>query len=783
MMYVKTSRRFGLLALAGTALGTSLPALAQTETGEPGARSESEIIVTARKSDERIQDVPVSITAIAGDTLRDQGAQELQDVLRNVPGLANSNAERGLARYSIRGLSTGASAPTVGIYLDDISLITITTTFSGGLDPVFFDMQRIEVLKGPQGTLYGGSAMGGAIKYVSNTPDLNRFSVDAAAGVAAVEKGSPSYNGEVVVNAPIVEGSLAFRGGVYYRHDGGYIDAVPGDVQSSTRSSTPSPVYTPLRRNSLSTRSERDINYGDTYALRAALEWQPDESWSIRPQIFHQDYKLADNGHFFVNRPDFQSAFRIRQPNKDTSTIYSLNIEKSFGGVRLTSLTSRFDRSFDYVRDYSFFVTNALATADPLFAALEPLYYPFVSDNLSSSNVSTFSQEVRLASDGGPGSRLRWVIGAYYQDQDDNLFQKVDTPGASILLGEDRLYFGDTTTETKQYALFADASFELFRGLELSAGVRGFKVDQRVDAVTGGPLAGAGGGVIAGRTSSEDGINPRFGISYKVTPDNLLFASAAKGFRPGGPNRYAINPTVCGADLALLGRTSAPDSFQSDNLWTYEVGTKNLFGGGRVTLNAAAYLTKWKNIQQSIGLSCGFGFTDNLGSAEVKGFEVEARVEPVRGFEIGGTAAYTHTEVTDPGLGTGAVKGQELTDVPQWTATAFAGYATEFANGWRFNLRGAYQYQSRALWDFTPNAFIFFSDGVVGTIPNPARYRQSYDVVNLSASIGTEDTQVRFYARNILEARPLLDLDLLTGADKALTIRPRTIGVELRQSF
>ncbi|MCP3730556.1 TonB-dependent receptor [Sphingomonas sp. MG17] len=760
--------RFSLAALAGTALATSLPALAQTAAE---TRGDGEIVVTARKSDERIQDVPVSITAVSGETLRDRGANELQDVLRSVPGLSNQNAERGLSRYTIRGLSTYASSPTTGLYLDDVSLVTISTTFSGGFDPVFFDMQRIEVLKGPQGTLYGGSAMGGAIKYVSNRPDVNRFGVEAAIGVAAVEHGSPSYNGEVVVNAPIVEGSLAFRGGFFYRHDGGYIDAVPGLIQTSSKSSAPFPTYVPLQRDALSTRSAKDINYGDTYALRASLEWQPDESWSIRPQIFFQDSKFADNGHFFINRPDFQAAHRFAQPNKDRAAIYSLNIDKDFGGVRLTSLTARFDRQFDYVRDYSFFIGGLVA---PLYA--------LTSYNLSDSTVSTFSQEVRLASN-TPDSRLRWVIGGYYSNQDDNLYQAVDTPGAAALLGANRLYFGDTTTKTKQYAAFGEASFELIDGLEVTAGVRLFKVEQRVDALISGPLAGVGGGVINGRISKEDGVNPKVGLSYKVTSDNLIFASAAKGFRPGGANRYAISTSVCGAALAALGRTSAPDAFESDNLWTYEVGTKNLFGNGKVMLNAAGYLTKWKKIQQSIGLACGFGFTDNVGSAEIKGFEVEGRVEPVAGFEIGGTAAYTTAKVTEAAPGTGVVVGQGLPNVPEWTATAYAGYSMAISNGWRVDLRGEYQYQSRALWAINPTRTITYSNGVTATGPNPSQYRAPYDVVNAFVTIGNDDTSVRLYARNLFDVRPYLDLDLTTGVDRALTIRPRTIGVELRQSF
>ncbi|MBX7482939.1 TonB-dependent receptor [Qipengyuania qiaonensis] len=730
------------------------------------------IIVTARKSNESIQSVPISVTAITGEELRSQGANEIQDVVRNVPGLALSRAERGLARYSIRGLSTNVSAPTVAIFLDDISLVTISTTFSGGFDPVFFDMQRLEVLKGPQGTLYGGSAMGGAIKYASNTPDMNRFSVDAAVGAAVVSEGSPDYNGEVVVNAPIIEGSLAFRGGFFYRRDGGYIDAVPGDVQISTRSSTPFPEYTPLRLDALSTRREENINYSDTYALRGSIEWQPSADWSIRPQVFYQESKLQDSSLYFLGRPDFESSFRIPQPNVEQTSVFSLNIEKDLGGVTLTSLTSQFDRGFDYKRDYSFILAN-------IFQFL----YPLTGINVSETDTSTFSQELRLASDNSPSAPFRWVVGAYYQDQVDELFQAVDQPGSGAIFGvpSDRLYLGDTKASLKQYALFGEASYRLFDRLELTAGVRLFKDRQRLDAVYDGLIAGPIT-VVDGRTSEEDGINPKFGLSYEVTGDNLLFASAARGYRPGGPNRYVVSPDACGDDLAAIGLTQIPDSFQSDSVWTYEVGTKNLFADGRLTVNAAAFLTKWKDTQQLVGLPCGFGFTANLGSAEVKGFEFEARVEPIDGLEIGGNAAYTKSEVLESLEGI-VEAGDPLPNVPTWMASAYAGYSTTFGNGWNVNLRGEYQYQGRAPFGIVPDLNVVFSDGVDAGVPNPSEFRQSYDVVNLAASIGKDDTLLRLFARNIFNARPQLDLAIFSGSDQTFTIRPRTIGLELVQSF
>jgi outer membrane receptor protein involved in Fe transport len=751
------------------------PGSGESGAGSAAAVDESvdstEIIVTARKTGERIQDVPVTVTAVTAKALEERGAVDIKDILRTVPGMSNIGTERGLSRYTIRGLSTFASSPTVGIYLDDVPLVTISTTFSGGYDPVFFDVARVEVLKGPQGTLYGGSAMGGAIKYISATPRLNQFSVDTAAGFAVTAHGSPSYNGEVVVNAPLVEDRLALRAGFYYRHDGGFIDAMPGEVQDGNTSSTPFPIYTPARRDAGTTYAQKDANFADTYVGRVSLEWQPDETWSIRPQIFYQDYKQANQGAFFLNRPGYTSSLRMREPNYDTAAIYSLNIEKDLGGVKLTSLTSKFDRKFIYKRDYSFFL-----------GSLIDFLYAFDSPNDSTSNTHTFSQEVRLASDFGNDVPFRFLIGAFYSKQDDRLVQTVQTPGVEPIFGTDILYFGDTKTSTKQYALFGEATYTLFDRLDITAGVRLFKVDQLINAVYDG-LFNGGRTTVDNKRGKEDGVNPKVGLAYRVTDDNLLYASAAKGFRPGGPNRYNINPAVCGADLAAIGRTSAPSVFESDNLWTYEAGTKNIFGNGAVMINAAAYYTKWKGIQQSIGLSCGFGFTDNIGTAEVKGAELEARIEPFDGFEIGGNAALTKTRVTEAVPGTTAQVGEELPGVPKWMATAFVGYSSQLGGDWRFDVRGEYQYQGAAGFTLNPTMLVTFSDGTVATIPDPNGFRKAFDVVNLSASFSHGKTRIGLYANNLFDKRPLLLIDQQTASDRAWSIRPRTIGVTVRQGF
>ncbi|SLK10161.1 TonB-dependent receptor [Novosphingobium mathurense] len=767
--------RLRLAALCGSSLGLAvLPAFAPAALAQDqGWAGGDDIVVTARKTSERLQDVPISVNAVSADQLRDRGAVDVKDVLRVVPGFSFSGVERGLGNYNIRGVSTVASSPTVGIYLDDISLVTIATTFSGAFDPVFFDVERLEVLKGPQGTLYGGSSMGGAIKYVSAKPDLTRIGGSTAAGLAFTAHGDPSYTAEGVINLPIVEDHLAIRGGLFYRHDGGYIDNVAGlDVQNSNYSSAASPDYVPLAQPSLSTRDKDDQNSANTYVGRLSLLWQPDPSWSITPALFYQDYRLRNPSQFFVNTPDLTSSYRLAQPTKDQAGIYSINVEKELPGVRLTSLTAYFDRKLRYERDYSFFIGGLVP---PLFA--------LDSYNLSLSRTKTFSQELRIASDTGPGARFTWVAGLFYSHQKDNLYQIVTTPGATPVIGTETGYLGDTTTVTDQYAAFGEANYEVIDGLTLTAGVRLFQIKQELDLLGDGPFNG-GLTVVEDRRSNEKGVNPKLGVSYEVDRDHLVYASAAKGFRPGGPNRFKINEELCSADLSRLGLSSAPDAFESDNLWSYELGTKNQFAGNKVMLNGALFYTDWKKIQQQINLTnCGFAFTGNAGSAEIKGAEIEARFNLSDAFHVGGTATYTDAKIVSAAPGTAAQDGDTVQAVPKWMLSAYAAETLPVADRWELQLRAEYQYQGRARRQFGQVQAVTFSDGVAGTVPNLAEFRESYQVVNAFASLGDGDTTVRLYVNNLFDVSPFIDTDLGAGSDRSTTIRPRTVGVEVRRQF
>ena len=778
--HLQASRSQYRASMAGLAVSVTcicgLSNVAIAATVGPG-NSVEEVIVTARKTSERLQDVPVSITAITSEQLKELGAVDVKDILGNVPGLAFIGVERGLSKYNIRGISNNVESPTVGVYLDDLSLVTIDTGFfTGSADPIFFDVERLEVLKGPQGTLYGGSTMGGAIKYVSARPDLAVLSSNVALGFGTTAHGSESYNAESVVNVPIIDNVLAVRGGVFYRRDGGYIDNVSdGDIVYPNRSSTPAPVYTPLARPALSTLNEADHNYGDTYVGRLSLLWQPDSSWAVRPAVFYQDYKLANNSQYFPNQGELTESARVKQPTHDRTGIYSLDVNKEWGAVRLTSVTGYFDRKLEWVRDYSYFFGNQTVAGVP-FAL-----FALNSEMDARSATETFSQELRISSAGGKGSRVGWLAGLYYSDQDDEFKPYATTFGATPILGTEASYFSEAATTVKQSAAFGEVTFALTDSFDITAGARLFKVEQDYKQFADGPFNGGRTDLVG--NSDEDGVNPKFGLSYKLTQDNLLYTSAAKGFRPGGPNRQAIPATLCAADLLRLGYSTAPTEYESDNLWTYELGSKNQFGG--TTINGALFYTDWKDIQQAVGLpSCGFSFTTNAGAARVRGAELETRFNVTSAFAIGGTGTYTDTEIVETVVGVPAQKGDEIRSVPKLMASGFASLSVPFLGEWDLEMRANYQYRSKARTSFDRTRRVTFSNGARVFLPNEFEFQEEYDVVNASASVTNGPMTVRLYINNVLDEQPALYSGVgFATALAATTLRPRTFGLELRHQF
>lgn len=767
--------RFHLAAAASAAVIAStfpLHAWAQDGAGLDGLE---EIVVTAQKREQKLQDVPMAVTAVSGAQLEQQGITQFQDLLRSVPGVSFAGTEPGQSRYAIRGVSTEASSPTVGVYLDDISLVSISTGFAGAIDPAFFDFERVEVLKGPQGTLYGGSAMGGAIKYVSRQPVIDDTSFSTAAGLATTRDGELSYEAEGVANIPLVAEQLALRGGVSYRRTGGYVDNVRnGETEVWTRSTMQPPAaIEPTRYSTLSAFGRDDSNERDQLAVRLSAKYTPTDALTVVPAVFYQKSEKDGTDSFFTNLPDYEASYRFAQPTKDEAGIYSLTVTHDFEGATLTSISAFVDREVNWDRDYSLFIGNLAAP-----------FFPFDSFNTSDTTTETFTQELRLSGAAFSG-RLQWVGGLYYADQEDRLLQLVTTAGAGVPfgLGTDVTYFGDQRTDSRQYAAFGELTYEIVPSVDVTLGLRYFEAEQTVDGQFDGIFNG-GASSVDNKKSKEDGFTPKVSLTWRATPDNLLYTTASKGFRQGGPNRFNTNSPLCAPDFERLGIDRVPDSFRPDTLWTYEVGSKNQVLDRRATVNAAVYYTDWSKIQQQVNLpTCGFQFIGNVGAAEIKGVELAVEAAITDGLTLGGTASYTDAEITESAPGVSAQVGQSVLDTPEWMGNVYGDYKFPLSATMDATLRAEYQYRGSSLRQFDRTMLVSYPDLTTANVANMTQIQDSYDIVNMNFTVFRDNWQYRLYINNLLDESPYLDFSRTSGESSATTLRPRTVGVGARVNF
>jgi iron complex outermembrane receptor protein len=755
--------------LATFSILKSRMAQADTETPLP------ELIVTAQKRDQPALDVPFSLSVLSRADIERAGAWAFRDLLLSVPGVSYSASQPGLNRYSIRGISTAAASPTTGIYLDDVALLTIGTSFSGAIEPELIDIDRIEVLKGPQGTLYGGSAMGGAIKYVSREPEMDRFSLSTSGDLGTTERGAASYEAAAILNAPLVEGLLAARLAAAYRSESGYIDNVRnGEVQVWTRSATSPPAaFVPLTYPSQSEFARDNANDRGITTARGSLEFLPAPNLKFIAAAFIQRSDQSNPDEFFTNLPAFQNTARFGQPTHDALNVYSLNVTQDFGAVSVVSLTGYVDRTLTLDRDFSLYI-----------GLLVPPLLSQDSTNFSVTSSKTFSQELRATS-ADSQSRWKWTGGLYYSEQRDQFDQLVNSSGAGdfFATGTDATFSGTQLTRTHQTAAFGDVTYAVGRHWDVIGGFRWFDVKQRIDGSFDGVFNG-GHTEIAGVRSADSGFTKRIAIEYRPAETHAFYANASQGFRPGGANMFAIQSPLCQPDLRALNLTQAPASFQSDRLWTYELGSKNAFEGSRATLDAALFYTDWRNIQQQVTLpSCAFSFVGNVGAANVKGAEVSAEIPLGKALTLGGDVSYSPTRITASAPGVSAQVGQALLDTPRWMASFHAQYRFPSIGAWESSLRADYEYHGTNLREFESETPVTYSNGAAGSLPDATQIQKAYDVVNANLLVNRGRSQYRLYVDNLLNAAPYLDFRRDAGFSAATTLRPRTIGLALKMSF
>ncbi|HLY54119.1 MAG TPA: TonB-dependent receptor, partial [Stellaceae bacterium] len=762
-----------------------------------------EIVVTSQKIEEPLSKVPVSVTAISADLLDAQHIETPDDLAKVAPGLvfqtaAGSGQQRN-NQILIRGIASGNGVPTVGVYLDD-SPITIRTIATGGTNnfyPDFFDLDRIEVLRGPQGTLFGVGSEGGTVRFITNQPSLDTYSGNAKLDIGFTDGGDPSYEAGAAVGGPIVDGKVGFRGSVYYRQEGGYIDRTN--------------IYT----NDV---IQPNINQSITYSGRFALELAPIDDLTITPSIFIQR-EISDG----VNRYYPATTFTTPtgqvlnftggdwRPNPD-------NLRDEFG---VAGLNIKYD-GFDWFRIFSnttLSYRQQKETDDIPWTTLFGLTTPFVPGAPNYSDTSpdqnwehTVSEELRFTSNNGADSPWFWQAGLYYQRTNQSSTQYVFSntfaelanalpfifpPNFASLIGfrqgvDYDVYVHQVVTD-QQEAAFGELHYKVLPDVTLRAGLRYEYDSAEFGTQQGGPIgAGSGPGLqtpypLVLQGEADHPVIPKFGIDWQITDDNMVYFTAGKGARTGGPNTVpALVSPVCTANLEALGLSEIPQTFKPDSVWSYEIGAKNRFLNNHLQIDGSAFLIDWQNIQQAVSIGCPTAFYANLGSATIKGFDLSIVALPFEGLTLSANVGYVDA-TSDDTIAAGTLEivhsGDPLPGVQPWTVQVSGEYDRPIND----DLVGYFRADLQWL-DAQPKGDPLVvgwdpelqTNGTYG--PNP-----SYAILNLRAGVRLDDADLSIYMLNATNNNPHLeygrDQPLTTSYFKYDMIRPLTVGFTATYRF
>lgn len=718
-----------------------------------------EIIVTAQKKAQSLQEVPMSVTAIGERSIELAGISNFTDYARMTPGVSFEYAGPGGGQLGdrsvfIRGISstnTASGGQPVGFYIGETPV-----PFS---DPNLFDINRIEVLRGPQGTLYGASSLGGTIKIVPNGPNSHTFSSKVDSTLSTTKGGGTNYEVRGMANIPVIEDKVAIRATVASRHDEGFID----NAGPSLLCAIPDRA---CLNGVLDEDFDKNINDVDQLTFRVASEIRVTDKLTITPGVFAERKEIADRAHYTIGFEDGPGGYltNVSGPsNKEENNfaLYDLGVKYDFGPAVLTTSTSQMSWQKDNVLSLSYTVQSAFGLPDTTAVGLA-----------TAVERDIFTHESRLAG-ASKNNKLDWLVGVFYQREAfafDNYSAEPTIPLPNKLLSAVQ-----SETTTKQFAAFTEETLHLTEQLSVTGGLRYFRTE-----------VGANRFVTASLFQSpvdfseflgpavETGFTPKVAVSYQANRDVLLYALGSRGFRAGGPTRTPANIPACVTELANLGLTPG-NSFESDTVWNYETGAKTVWADGKLTANVAGYYIDWNNIQQELQLQCGFSFSTNFGKATSKGAELELRAAPIRGLDVGVAVGYINATLSEDSLTGVGKKGDTTLQTPKWTVAVESQYTVPVGFGLSAYVRGNYQSVGRVATTFS----------TVG-VPNDAILRPRYDMASFSAGLTNDEWEVLVFIQNAFNERPRFDsFGDSFGArfPQAIAIQPKTIGVTARWSF
>ena len=782
-------------------LASLLPVGVMAQTPQQDAEAIQEIIVTATKRESSLQDVPFSIAAVTEGQIRNSGATDIVELARNIPGLTITDLGPGQSQVSIRGISAGQVVrdqpgvkEQVGVYLDE-SPISIAL-FTPDLD--LFDLQRFEILRGPQGTLFGAGSLSGTLRYITMQPQLGTFG--GTGEVTASDGAGTEFGGSVraAVNVPLGD-AAAMRVVGFYNKLGGFIDAT---------------------QPSLSVRE--NVDGGTKNGGRLAFLFKPNENFSITPRVVYQ--KLETDGFpridfynilanpYTTTQPAVDLGRRgqftqITEGIDDEFTLTDLKLEYAFGPATLTAISSYTDRKVVVTRD----ATSLTGSVSFDIAVATPAEVRLTSPLIDTTKLHAFSQEVRLSST--TDTAFQWVVGAFYQNLGRRYGQDLPTPGYDAITRRlnpptdsaangsppDTPFFSNLHYDFKQYAAFGEGTYSFTDQWDLTLGVRyyDFKEDRTLTfaGFFAVPQANVPGSV------DSNGFTPRAILTYRPHDDLSFSAQVSRGFRLGGIND-PLNARICSAaDRALYGGVFS-STWKDEKAWDYELGMKSRLADGRVVFNASAYYSDIQDLQANVDAgSCSSRIVVNVPKSHSLGVEAELFARPNDHWDFGlsGTWVQARIDSTITGSGTtpiaGIRDGNRMPTAPEAQGAASVTYSWPWFSGTHGYANFTVQYvgssftqladQEPPFGTISGGAFITYGNPTISSFTFPTEL-PSYDIGNLRFGVRGDQWEGSLFVNNVWDERAFLSLDRERGSRARvgyLTNRPRTYGVTFRRSF
>ena len=727
-MRIKRPGALSSVALLGASV--LVPATARAEGLQ-------EVTVTARKYSQAWSDVAMAGRIATQSDLALQNAQDFSGLFRSTPGMSfldmgPTGSRGGVQRLITRGIAPLPGAgDTVAGYLNEIPLNQNNLRL--------FDVDRVEVLLGPQGTLYGSSAMAGLYKVVTNTPILDETSFQLGADLSQTENAGANYNVNGVANLPTGSRSAA-RIAVYNVRESGFIDNVRNDPPAARR-------------------TIRDVNDLRDAGVTASWHLQIDADRFVTASGLYQDRRAS--GYSAADLRTLTSSALIDEPSRNQFAALGLTYNAKTSRGDLVATASMTDDQREQTSDGTANLRQLLPPA------------PLASDR-SDARFRSYSFEARLR-DKAFG-HAEWMTGAFYIRGTAKLHAISEAPGIGNLLAAifrmpspgDVLFKSEVPQSGSEAGLFGEwRQSDSSDRITLALSGRLYRVQQALSQSVDGIFAAPG-------TSSQDnttnGFSPRVALEWRPDAAGIVYLSAARGFRPGGANTPVPNAR-CAADLAVLGRATAPSKFDSDSLWTYELGVKHVFVDERISVNAAAYLIDWKDAQQLVLLpGCRQAFVDNSGRARSRGFELDIAWQALQGLGVSLGVAHIDPRFREDVPALGAVRGDRILNSEDWQANVGLQYDYTASNNSRWFVRGSYQYLGKGVFDYGP-------------LPRELSEKPAYRVANLEAGMRVARLGVSLFVDNLTNARPSLRVDFSQAQPQAFTLRPRTTGLRLQADF